>query len=150
MLRIAYVELQYWGLGLTPEFYHWRQGEAFELLGRYRKAAHHFRRYLSTKDNPQVRGLLAYCYAKLGSWPEAAREYEAADKAMPMASLSMGYATALAALGKNDQALAVVAAIEERYAELDGSYRNAIETLKQRIRKSESSVMQDAGAGGAC
>ena len=71
-LHIAYVELQYWVIGLTPEPYHWQQATACETLEKYPRAVHHFGRCLTSKESAWARGLLAYCHAQLGDWSDEA------------------------------------------------------------------------------
>src|SRR5262245_36502899 len=93
-LRLVYTELQYWLIGLTPEDYHWRMASAWEELEKFSRAARHLKSYLQSSENAQVRALLAYFYARLGSWSLAAEEYKTVIAAWPHPTFILGLAEA--------------------------------------------------------
>jgi Flp pilus assembly protein TadD len=142
ILSIAYTELQYWLLGLTPESYHWAQGSAWERLGRYRHAAHHLARYLQSSENTHVRALLAFCYVRIGSWADAAREYSAVLDVWPDPSIAINLAHAQLQLGNTAHARQLVALVEAEHSPLEGDQQLALAALKRQLESASNKTIE--------
>lgn len=93
-LKVAYTELQYWLVGLTPEQYHFSQSRNYEQLAWYRQAVHHCRKLLMVCENPETRARLGLCYSLLGNHVESAREYRKAVAAWDDPAVMLGLAQA--------------------------------------------------------
>lgn len=113
--QIIYAELQYWCLGLLPESYHWKKGNAWDVLGKHDRAAVHFAEFLRFADNAYVRGRLAHCYACLGLWAEAAEQYERANQKHPHPEFALGHARAELRQGNKARAAEILAAVHSTY-----------------------------------
>jgi len=141
-LRLVYMELQYWLVGLTPETYHHAQASAWEDLGKYDRAAKHLRAYLENSDKPQMRGWLAYCYAKLEQWPDAAREYTTAISKWSHPSLILGLAEAKLHLGDIANAAALAALVEGSDAPIEPYVARALEYLKPQLQAASNTSLE--------
>jgi len=141
LLRIAYTELQYWCVGLTPEGYHWSQGSTWEQYGNHRRAAKHLKLYLKYKENAYARALLAYCYARLSAWEDASREYAAVLTAWPHPSFSLALAEAHLHLGSISQAMVLVAKVEAEHQSPD-SPLPGLEDLKRRVKEASNKSLK--------
>jgi tetratricopeptide (TPR) repeat protein len=142
LLRITYKELQYWFIGLTPEWYHWSQGSAWEEYGNYPRAIKHLKSYLGYKENAHARALLAYCYARLFAWEDALREYTAAIAGWPHPSFSLALAEAHMHLGNLSEAEAIVAATEAEFAASQSAALSGLEELKRQLREMSNNTME--------
>jgi hypothetical protein len=142
VLRLVYSELQYWLVGLTPEGYHHAQASAWEDLGNFNRAARHLRAYLQNSDKPQIRGWLAYCYSKLGQWPDAAREYTTAISKWSNPSLILGLAEAKLHLGEVAHAAALAALVESADAPLEPYVARALEFLKSQLQVASNTSLE--------
>jgi hypothetical protein len=132
-LRLVYAELQYWLIGLTPEDYHWRMASAWEDLGNFDRAARHLKSYLQSSENAQVRALLAYCYARLGSWSLAAEEYRIVIAAWSHPTFILGLAEAKFELGDATSARALAELVEREHPSREPYVQQALLYLRARL-----------------
>ena len=131
--RLVYTELQYWLVGLSPEGYHSAQARAWEDLGNFNRAAKHLAAYLENSEKPQMRALLAYCFARTERWADAAREYAAVIAKWPHPSVALGLAEAKLHLGEVAEAHALLAAVEHSSFPLDPAIAHALALLKTEL-----------------
>lgn len=139
-LRLVYTELQYWLIGLTPEDYHWRMATAWEVLENFRRAARHLESYLQNSENAQARALLAYFYARLGSWSLAAEEYKTVIAAWPHPSFVLGLAEAKFELGDSTSARALADQVEREHPTREPYVEHALQYLRARLNPSSGAA----------
>jgi hypothetical protein len=131
--RLIYIEIQYWLVGLTPETYYWTKARAWEDFGDFRRAALSLSAYLKNSDDPQVRALLAYCYARRGEWARTADEYAKVLRKWNHPSIRLGLAEAERALGEAANARELIAALERDGTPLAPQLAQALATLKGQL-----------------
>ena len=131
--QVAYSELQYWCIGLTPESYHWHKGNAWDVLGNHRRAAFHLAEFLRFADSAYVRGRLAYCYAHLGRWTEASEQYERVNQKYPHPEFALGHARAELRRGNKERAAEILAAVTAKYS-LDQKHMEEAAFLREELR----------------
>ena len=133
VLRLAYTELQYWLVGLTPEGYHSAQASAWESLGNFDRAAKHLSSFLAVKENLQMRALLAYCYSRTGRWADAAREYTAVVSSWSHPSIVLGLAEAKLQLGDVAGARVLAELVESEHSPLDPVVQEGVAFLRAEL-----------------
>jgi hypothetical protein len=133
VFRLAYAEVQYWLVGLTPETYYWTKARAWEDFGDFRRATRNLTAYLRNSDDPQVRALLAYCYARQGDWTRTADEYTKVLRKWNHPSIRLGLAEAERALGEAAKARELIAALEQDGTPLAPQLEQALATLKGQL-----------------
>jgi hypothetical protein len=139
-LRLAWTELQYWLIGLTPEDYHWRMAAAWETLDNFKRAARHLESYLQSSENAQARALLAYFYARLGSWSQAAEEYKTVIAAWPHPSFILGLAEAKFELGDPGSARALADQVEREHPTREPYVEHALQYLRAKLNPSSDAA----------
>jgi hypothetical protein len=129
--QLVFSELQYWCVGLTPESYHWKKGNAWDVLGNPGRAVVHLLRSLHFADNAYVRGRLAYNYARLGLWNEASQQYERANQKYPHPQFELGHARAELRMGNKSRAAQILATV--RLSSLDQEHMEDAAFLRQEL-----------------
>jgi tetratricopeptide (TPR) repeat protein len=133
VLRLIYIEIQYWLVGLTPETYYWAKARAWEDFGDFRRATNSLSAYLKNSDDPQVRALLAYCYARRGDWARTADEYTRVLRKWNHPSIRLGLAEAERALGETEKARELIAELEKEQTPLAPQLEQALAILKGQL-----------------
>ena len=112
LLKIAYTELQYWLIGMTPEGYHFQQARNFEQLGALKRSAHHSHQVLRYGEYPETRARLGYYYATLGSYQEAAEHYRKSIVGWPHPTFLLSLAQVELRLGNSQAAVELLERVE--------------------------------------
>ena len=132
--QIILAELLYWCVGLTPESYHWKKGEAWDVLGNHRRASVHLAEYLREADNAYVRGRLAWNYARLGQWEEASEQYERVNLKHPHPDFALGHVRAELRLGNRERAEQLLAEVQTTYPQLSQEHMMDVSFLQEEMR----------------
>jgi tetratricopeptide (TPR) repeat protein len=121
-------------LGLTPESYHWKKGDAWDILGDHPRAAKHLAKYLEFADNAFVRGRLAFNYAHLGLWAEASEQYGRVNLKHPHPDYGLGHAKSELRLGNKDRASELLAEVQAAYPKLSQEHLLEMSLLQEEMR----------------
>lgn len=131
LLRIAYTELQYWLVGLTPETYHLNQSRDYERLNAFSRSAHHCRRMLQLTEHAETRARLALCYSELGNNNDAVREYRKAVATWDHPGIVLGLAQAEFRAGNPETALELLKRVQN--SDMREELRFAIADLEREM-----------------
>jgi hypothetical protein len=131
--QIIYAEVQYWLLGLMPESYHWKKGNAWDTLSNHQRAVVHLAEFLKYADNAYIRGRLAYCYSQLSLWTEASQQYERVNQKYPHPEFALGHARAELRLGNKARAAEILATVHSTYS-LEQRYLEDAAFLREELR----------------
>lgn len=129
-LRLGYIELQYWLLGLTPEDYHSAMARAWEDWGNLERTAHHLSAYLGYSEDTQIRALLAYCRSRQGAWQQAAGEYATVIEKWPHPSMILGLAEAKLNLGDLQAARELSEQVAREHSPMEPYVQEAYDYLR--------------------
>ena len=132
--QLVRAELLYWCIGVTPEWYHWSKGNAWDALGNEGKAAFHLAQYLRYADNAYVRGRLAYCYARLSQWTDSSQQYEKVNQKHPHPEYALGHARAELRLGNRARAEEILTAMHAAYPVLAQPHMEELAFLREEMR----------------
>jgi tetratricopeptide (TPR) repeat protein len=117
-----------------PESYHWKKGDAWDVLGNHRRAADHLSEHLRFADNAYVRGRLAHSYARLGQWADASEQYERVNQKHPHPDFALGHVRAELRLGNNDRAAELLAEVQSTYPKLSQEHMVDLSFLREEMR----------------
>jgi tetratricopeptide (TPR) repeat protein len=131
LLKIAYTELQYWLIGMTPEGYHFEQARNFGQLGNARRAAHHSHEVLKYAEYPEPRARLGFYYATLERYAEAAEHYRKAIQTWPHPSLLLGLAQVELRVGQYQVAVEMLERAER--SEMKDEWAEAIAQVRSEL-----------------
>lgn len=131
LLKVAYTELQYWLVGLTPEAYHLSQSRNYEQLAWYGQAVAHCRKLLLFCEHPETRARLGLCYSFLGNHGESVREYRKAVAAWDNPAVVLGLAQAEFRNGNRETALELLNRVQS--SEMGHHLRHAIAELQTEM-----------------
>jgi hypothetical protein len=140
-LRLAYTELQYWLVGLTPEGYHLRQAGVWVEMHAYRQAIGHMRAYLANTENATARWYLAYYYSCVEEWAQAALEYEKVVVVLRQPVVRLGQAEAELRLGNRARAREILDGIDREFPQLDDALREARDELCSELSQEASKTI---------
>jgi tetratricopeptide (TPR) repeat protein len=143
--QLVQSEVQYWCMGVTPEWYHWTKGNAWDVLDNDEKAAFHLAEYLRYADNAYVRGRLAYRHGRLGQWADASQQYERVNQKNPHPEFALGHARAELRLGNRARAEEILSAMRTIYPVLDLQYMEELAFLQEEIRHDGYSTSRIVG-----
>lgn len=131
LLKLVYTEMQYWLVGMTPEWYHLSQGRNYEQLGAYSRAAHHCRQLLEWRDHGEIRARLGLCYAMLRQDAESVREYRKAVEQWDHPAIVLGLAQAEFRNGNTRTARELLKKVQA--SEMAQDLRYAIDELEKEM-----------------
>lgn len=134
MLRLAYTELQYWLVGLTPEGYHLHQAGLWVEMHAYRKAIGHMQKYLANTENATARWYLAYYHSCVEDWAQSALEYEKVVAVLRQPVVRLGQAEAELRLGNRAKAMEIIDGIDREFPHLDDALREARDDLRKEFQ----------------
>lgn len=111
-LRLLYNHVVYWIVGRSPEAHHANLAESWFELNRYRNCIKHCKRFLSYEDYDQVKAMMAFCYAALEDWGQAAGAYRSISNILSVPSFALGLAEVELRRGNIDEARKIVVTVE--------------------------------------
>jgi hypothetical protein len=145
--RLAYTEVQYWLVGLSPEGYHAAQAAAWDELGNFNRVAKHLSAFLENTESAQMRAYLAYAYSRTGRWSDAAREYARVVTIWPDPSVILGLAEAKLELGDIESARALADTVEFGETPPTAAIKEAVDFFRAQLaeasRKSTDRARRD-------
>ena len=132
-LKLAYIELQYWLVGLSPEGYYSQKAAVCVGIHEYPRAIRFLKLSLESTNSAAVRAWLAYCHACQGDWANAAAEYERAGAMRPNRHTWLAQAEAELRLGNSQKGLELIAAVEAGNDALDDATRRSCQELRREF-----------------
>ncbi|MEJ0084403.1 MAG: hypothetical protein WDO72_01865 [Pseudomonadota bacterium] len=132
--RLAYTELQYWLVGLTPEGYHLRQAQLWAEMQAFKRAIVHMKSYLKNTENATARWYLAYYYSCAEEWSQAALEYGRVAGVLPQPVVRLGQAEAELRLGNRAKAKEIIDSVDIEFPQLDAALRGARDELRKEFQ----------------
>ena len=133
-VRLAYTELQYWLVGLTPESYHLHQANLWVEIRAYRRAIAHMKAYLTNTENATARWYLAYYHTCVEEWSQAALEYGKVAPLLRQPVVRLGQAEAELRLGNRVKGMEIIETVDREFPALDGVLRTARDELWNEFR----------------
>jgi hypothetical protein len=131
LLKVAYTELQFWLVGMTPEGYHFQQSRNYDQLGAPSRSAYHAHEVLKYAEYPEPRARLGYHYANLGRHAEAAEHYRKAVQAWPHPSIMLALAQSELRIGNYVTAAEWLERTEK--SEMKAQLENAIAEVSSEL-----------------
>lgn len=111
-LRLIYHQIVYWLVGTSPEAHHANLAYVWFDLNRHRNCIDHCKKYLTYQSSDRMLVMMAYCYAALGEWAQAADAYRSLSKIWAIPQAALGLAEAEMRCGNLDEAKRIVATVE--------------------------------------
>ena len=146
LVRIAFVTVGYYLVGMLPERNHWQKGHAWARIGAYEWAAWHFRKYLKYSDDGAGRWALGWCYANLGMPRSAVEHLRLAYDRNKRPECACHLAEVELDLGNQTEARSVLAEIVARKHELSPELAPYLSHLESRARDAVSQGPVGPGA----
>lgn len=131
-LKLVYLYLQYWFLGLDEEGYQVTKGNYLLDLGLYPAAAKAYRRALKETESPFVHASLGFCYLNIGLFDKAVQSLKIAYSKKPRTDFGVSLAQALLEAGEHDESARLYAALKQS---ADG---NSAELRAELVRLEEA------------
>jgi hypothetical protein len=133
-MKLLYTDIQYWVVGLTPEYYHLHHARLSWRLHDFGTAAKHFLAYFKYTDNPQVRAELGLCFGTIEKWPEALAQYQRAAMSWSDPAVKLAIAEVHLRMGNTDACLAQIKSVDEEFPTLSASLGNAKAELLREVQ----------------
>jgi hypothetical protein len=142
LATVAFFTAGYYLVGMLPEQYHWRKGQAWAEVRAYQWAAWHFRKYLKYSDDWYGRCALGSCYANLGMMASAARQFRVAYEQKKTVETGCYLADLEYRLGNIAAAAAIVTELSSRRAEMSADLAGLLTSLEEGVRNADLSAVK--------
>lgn len=111
-LKLVYLYLQYWIVGLDEEGFQITKGNYLLDLGLYPAAAKAYKRALQDSRSPYVHASLGYCYLNMGMPDRAVQSLRTAYAKTPRADFGLSLAHSLLEAGETKESERLLALLK--------------------------------------
>lgn len=142
LATVAFFTTGYYLVGMLPEQYHWRKGQAWAEIRAYQWAAWHFRKYLKYSDDWYGRCALGSCYTNLGMMASAAGQFRVAYEKKKTVETGCYLADLEYRIGNIQAAGAIVTELSSRRAEMSAGLAGLLASLEEGVRNADLSSVK--------
>ena len=137
ILKLIWLYLQYWTIGLTEDYYHISKANYFYELGQYRRAIRSYNRALEDSHNLRLRihDMIDYCYSRMGRSNDGLDYYRASFKKTNDPLIGLGLAKAEFNRGNLEQSQDLINSLRNTSHRFDSSKLDDLEAEIQLVKK---------------
>ena len=136
IIRLFYIHLAYFLVGLDQEFFYVARANYFTDLGWFRYAIGNYKKALKESTDPLVTAALGYCYLMVGDYEKSVKYYREAYKISDNPVIPFGLAYAELNKGNIKEVKKVLQILTKKKHELEPYHITELNKLKQKIKTS--------------
>lgn len=132
-LKLVYLYLQYWVVGLDEEAFQITKGNYLLALGMFPAAARAYKRALQDSRSPYVHASLGCCYLNMGMPDKAVQSLRTAYTTTPRADFGVSLAHALLEAGEDDESARLYSLLRQSSDSYSAELRAELVRLEEAL-----------------
>ena len=132
ILKLIYLYLAYWLVGLPEELFYTEKGNYLMELNAYDPAIRTYKKALRDANDRRIHAMIGYCHSQMGSHKEAVENYRQAYKKIHDQNIDIGLAISEYEAGNIDESETIINDLR-RSTKIDTSTKETLDNLEARI-----------------
>ncbi len=147
ILKLIWLYLRYWTIGLTEDYYHISKANYYYELGHYEIAIRGYKRALKDSHNLRLRihEMIDYCYSQLGRGSEGTDYYRKSFEESNDPLIGLGLAKAEFRRGNLDESQDLINDLRKTSFRFDSSKLDNLEAEIQVVKKQREQIKHSSG-----
>lgn len=139
-VKLVYLYIAYWLVGLSEEYFQIMKGHYLLDLGWPRRAIRNFKKALKNSDDPRIYEMIDYCYSQLGNQNGGIECYRKAFEEKGDPRIGFGLAKAEFNRGNIEKSIDIIRGIQDSTHTVDTFELDMLKAQIELVKKEREDV----------